>query len=69
MLEHLQTTKKKNKTVASKFVFGSVENMTGQEENAGYQHFLLFPTMFSKGFFLTVIKSRDCLVKLLNWAW
>ena len=29
-------------------------------ENAGYQHFSPFPTMFSKRFFLTVVKSRDC---------
>ena len=34
------------------------ENNGGKGENAGYQHFLLFPTMFSKVFF-----PRDCLVK------
>ena len=28
-----------------------VENILGKEENAGYQHFLLFLTMFSTGFF------------------
>ena len=33
----------------------------GKGENAGDQHFL---TMFSKGFFFRVIKSRDCGVNL-----
>ena len=28
-----------------------VANIVGKGENAGYQHFLLFPTMFSKDFF------------------
>ena len=27
----------------SKFVLGRVENIMGKGENAGYQHFLLFP--------------------------
>ena len=40
-----------------KFALERVENIVGKGENAGYQHFLLFPTMFSKGFFL---KSTDC---------
>ena len=31
----------------------------GKGENAGHQHFLFFPTMFSKGYFLRVL-SRDC---------
>ena len=30
-------------TVKLKFIFRSVENFMGKEENAGYQHFLLFP--------------------------
>ena len=30
-----------------KFVFGRAENM-GKGENAGYQHFLLFPLCFKK---------------------
>ena len=34
-----------------KFVLETVENMVGKEENAGFQHFLLFP-LFSKGFYL-----------------
>ena len=36
-------------------VFSWVENIEGKGENAGYKHFLLFTTMFSKGFFLRVI--------------
>ena len=33
-----------------KFGLGRVENIVGKGENAGYQHFLLFPKMFSKAF-------------------
>ena len=41
-----------------------IENIMRKGENAGYQYFLLFHTMFSKGFFLRVVKSRDsCKVK------
>ena len=36
----------------------SVENIVGKGENAAS-----FPTMFSKGFFLSVVQSRDCMVK------
>ena len=32
----------------TEFVFNSVENMVGTGENAGYQHFLLFPPCFQK---------------------
>ena len=46
-----------------KFVFGRVENIVGKGENAEYQHFLLFPQMFSKAFFSRGVKSRDCVVK------
>ena len=31
-----------------KFVLGRVENTVGKGENAGYQHFLLFPQCFQK---------------------
>ena len=54
---------KSNVTKNIKVVFHSIENIVGKEENAGYQHFLLFPTMFSKGFFLQCVKSRHCMVK------
>ena len=30
------------------FVFERVENIVGKGENAGYQHFLLFPQCFQK---------------------
>ena len=33
-----------------KFVLGRVENILGKGENAGYQHFLLFPECFKKSF-------------------
>ena len=37
-----------------KFDFGKIKKKTlwKKEKNAGYQHFLLFPTMFSKGVLL-----------------
>ena len=31
-----------------KIAFGRVENIVGKGENAGYQHFLLFPQCFQK---------------------
>ena len=43
--------------------FERIENIVGKGENAGYQHFPLFPTLFSKGFFFRVVKSQDCVVK------
>ena len=39
-----------------------VENTAGKRENAGYQHFLLFP-QWKTAFFLRVDKSRDGVVK------
>ena len=45
------------------FVCSRIENIKGKGENADYQHFHLFPTKFSKGFFiLGVVKSQDCMV-------
>ena len=35
-----------NVTQKLKFVFRRVENNVGKRENAGYQHFLLFPQYF-----------------------
>ena len=40
-----------------------VENIVEKGENAGNQHFLLFSTMFSKYFFLRVVKSWNCVVQ------
>ena len=45
------------------FVFDRVENNVGKGENAGYQHFLLFPQCFQEASFMGVVKSRDCVVK------
>ena len=45
------------------FVFEGVENIVGKGEISGYQHFLFFPHFFSNGFFLRVVKGRDCVVK------
>ena len=45
------------------FLFDRAENTKGKGKNADYQHFLLFPTVFSKAFFFRVIKSWDCVVK------
>ena len=45
-------------------VLGRVENIVGKGENAGYQHFLLFPQCFQKAFFSGLLKvGDDCLVK------
>ena len=41
-------------------VLGRVENIVGKGENAGYQHFLLFSTMFSKVFFTRVVDKVSC---------
>ena len=40
-----------------------VENIVGNGENAGYQHFLLFPHVF-KGFFSRVVKSCNYVVRV-----
>ena len=46
-----------------KFVLRRVENIVGKGENAGYQHFLLFPQCFQKASLLGVVKSWYCVVK------
>ena len=38
------------------FVFDRVENIVGKGENAGYQHFLLFPQCFQKASFQRSVK-------------
>ena len=40
---------KKNESQKQKFALEQVENVAGKEENAGYQHFLLFLQCFLKG--------------------
>ena len=44
-------------------VFDSVENIVGKGENAGNQHFLLFPQCFKKTSFTDT--SKDVIV----WEW
>ena len=39
--------------------FDRLENFVGKGEDTGYQHLLLFVTMFSKGFFPRVVKTLD----------
>ena len=57
-----------NVTQELKVVSERTENFLGKGENAGYQHFLLFQNMFSKAFFLGVVRSQDCVVKYEpNW--
>ena len=43
--------------------YGSVENIVGKGENAGYQHFLLCRQCLQKVFYSRVVRSRDCVVK------
>ena len=45
-----------------KFVFHKLENIVGEGENAGNQHFFPFPTVFPKPF-LSVIESWDDMVR------
>ena len=41
---------KSNVTQNIKVMFHMIKNIVGKEENAGYQHFLLFPQCFQKAF-------------------
>ena len=45
-----------NVTKHLKFGMGWVENIVGNGENAGYQHFLLFSQCFQKAIFLGLLK-------------
>ena len=45
-----------NVTQNMKFVSGSVENNVGKGEDAGYQHFLLFPHCFQKASYTGSLK-------------
>ena len=40
-------------------LFERAENTVGKRENAGYQLFSFYHSVF-KSIFLTVVKSRDC---------
>ena len=46
---------KLNITQNVKVIFHSIENIVGKEENAGYQHFLLFPQCFQKAFSSVIV--------------
>ena len=56
---------KTNVTQNLNFLLERVENILGKGENAGYQHFLLFPKCFQKASFSRVVKSRDSGKKLI----
>ena len=47
-----------SETEKLKFVLGKLENIAGKGENAGYQHFLLFPQCFQKVSFSKLLKVR-----------
>ena len=49
-------------TAILKIILGRVENIVRNGENAGYQHFLLFPQCFQKTPLLGLLKV-DCVVK------
>ena len=58
--EHNYANDKVNERPKLKSVLGRKESIEVKEENAGHQHFLLFPTMFSNGAFPRVVKSQIC---------
>ena len=45
------------------YVLDAVKKIVGKGENAGCQHCVLFPTMFSKAFLSKVVQSQDCVGK------
>ena len=51
---------KSNVTQNIRIVFHGIEDTVGKEENAGYQHFLLFPQCFQKA--VTPIASKGVIV-------
>ena len=55
MINYLPSNKI-NVTYKMNFVIGNVENIVGKGENAGYQHFLLFPQCFQKASFSKSLK-------------
>ena len=48
-----------------KFILRRAENIVGKGEKCWLPAFSPFPTMFSKGFFLKVVKSQGCVEKLI----
>ena len=51
-----------NLTLEQKFFLGWVKKHCGKRRKCWLSAFSPFPTMFSKGFFPRVVKSRDCVV-------
>ena len=51
---------KLNDTKMKISLYDRVENTVEKGENAGYQHFLLFPQYFPKASFLSRLKSGLC---------
>ena len=51
-----------------KFVLGWVKNIVGIRRKCWFPARSPFPTMFSKGIFLRVVKSWDCVVKSYIWT-
>ena len=45
-----------NVTEKVKFGLGQIENIVEKRENAGYQHFFLFPQCFQKAYFSGPLK-------------
>ena len=45
------------------FIVKQLEDIVGQGENAGYQHFLLFPQCFQKASFTGCCLKSDCVIK------
>ena len=44
------------------FIIDRFENIVRKGENAGFQHFLLFPQCFQKALYFRVVKSQNCVV-------
>ena len=59
---------KLNVTRNVKVVFHRIENIVGKEENAGYQHFLLFPRCFQKAFLPPVLQKSSLCGKGLSFV-
>ena len=53
-----------NVTPVTNFVLRRVENIVGKGENAGYQHFLLFPQCFQKASLSGLLRVGEELRKL-----
>ena len=57
-----------NVTELHTFFLGWVENIVGKGENAGYQHFLLFPQCFQKGSFSGSLKVGIVWERVMTWG-